>query len=84
MTATHSHKIETFTATAPSYWASYLINGDASGLEYPEIAQADAFLARQGGYVVSCEDYGFCTRHDAWWECPYAVDCQEYTFIARP
>jgi hypothetical protein len=29
---------------APSSWASYLINGDSSGLEAEEIARADAFV----------------------------------------
>ena len=32
-------KFETFSYTAPSCWASYLINGDASGLEDDKQAQ---------------------------------------------
>ena len=70
-------------ATAPSAWASYFINGDASGLEDEEQAQADAFLARLGwGAPVGCEDAGFMRRHDAFPECPLAADCQEYAFLA--
>lgn len=32
--------------TGPAAWASYLINGDASGLEDGEQAKADAWLSR--------------------------------------
>lgn len=32
----------------PSYWASYLVNGDASGLEIGEKAEIDAFLSKEG------------------------------------
>lgn len=41
---------------APAYWAPYLINGDASGMEDAEIAACDAWqekLACDGWYVVS-------------------------------
>jgi hypothetical protein len=36
--------INTFTFDAPACWASYYINGDASGLEPEEKALADDFL----------------------------------------
>jgi hypothetical protein len=55
-------KIEVTTATAPAYWAPYLVNGDASGLAYdsPEsLARAEqwvAKLASEGWYVVSTTD----------------------------
>lgn len=40
----------------PSAWASYLINGDASGLrDDAEIVQADEWVAWCGGRVVDCE-----------------------------
>lgn len=32
----------------PSYWASYLINGDASGLDGEEKAEIDAFMRKEG------------------------------------
>lgn len=34
--------------TGPACWASYFINGDASGLETGEQAKADAWMAREG------------------------------------
>ena len=36
--------------TAPSHWASYLINGDASGYDDAEIKAADEYFA--GWHVV--------------------------------
>lgn len=75
--------LEVLTATAPSHWASYLINGDDSGLEPEEKAAADAWIDRHQdwGMPVSCEDAGFMWRHDAYAECPLGADCQTYTFL---
>lgn len=74
----------TITATAPSHWASYLINGDASGLDDDEKNACDAWIAREGlGDPVDCSDAGFIRAHDAFREWPLASDCQEYTFIVR-
>lgn len=39
-----------------AFFASYLINGDASGLTASEIKEADAFMAFCDGPVVSVED----------------------------
>ena len=36
------------TITGPAHWASYLVDGDASGLTQVEIAQADAWCKREG------------------------------------
>ena len=65
---------ETRTVTGAAYWASYLINGDSSGLEPAEKALCDAWLARElepGEDVVSCDDesrfswsYGLYTGAD--------------------
>lgn len=45
------------TITGAACWASYLINGDASGIDAEEKAHADAWLAREGVlHVVDCED----------------------------
>ena len=66
---------------APSYWASYLINGDASGLEDDEQRACDAWLASEKlGTPVDCFDAGFCANHDAR---SYALpgDCQTYVFF---
>ncbi len=55
--------IETQTATGLAHWACYFINGDASGMEDADIAEADAWLAfhqpeetNRHASVVSCED----------------------------
>lgn len=70
--------------TAPSAWASYFINGDATSLEDDEIAQADAFLEWVNmEWPVSCDDAGFMHRHDAYEFCPFASDCQTYTFLKQ-
>lgn len=72
-------KHTTFSRTAPSHWASYLINGDASGLDSDDIADADAFQA-QYGTPIDCADAGFIHAHDAYHICPFGSDCQTYTF----
>jgi hypothetical protein len=41
---------------APQHWASYLINGDSSGLNDHEIALADRYF--EGFDVVNCADEG--------------------------
>lgn len=48
--------IETTTIKAPSHWASYFINGDASGLTDKEQAQADAWLAREQVEIIDVAD----------------------------
>lgn len=69
-------------ATAPSAWASYLINGDDSGLEDNDRAQCDAWIRDyMGGRLpVDCRDAGFMWHHDARPWCPFGADCQEYVF----
>lgn len=75
-------KRNTATGTAPSHWASYFINGDASGMTDDEIAQADRFAEWLGGDIVDCEDAGFMWAHDARRVCgALAADCQTYTAI---
>ena len=44
--------IRVTTATAPAYWASYLVNGDASGLDDHEKALADEWIANQAPWYV--------------------------------
>lgn len=49
--------IEISTAVGSAYWASYLINGDPSGLEDRDIALCDAWQERLAPfYVVSVAD----------------------------
>lgn len=75
--------MKTITGTAPSAWASYLINGDDSGIDSEDKAQADAWIQRmaRGAPPVDCEDAGFRWDHDARTECPLGADCQRYTFL---
>ncbi len=76
--------ISTVEITAPSHWASYLINDDASGLEDDEQAQCDAWIEAEGlGAPVDCKDAGFIHYHGARQFCPLASDCCTYTFIVR-
>jgi hypothetical protein len=51
-----------YLATGSAYWASYLINGDASGLSDEERAQADAWCERELGpndAVIDCGEPWF-------------------------
>lgn len=79
-------RFETLELAAPSYWASYLINGDASGLRNGEENDADSWLAEMaagwGPPVEVSEDSEFRWYHsaDAW---VGAADCAVYTFM-RP
>lgn len=68
------------TYTLPSYWASYLINGDASGLENGEEDEIDEWLlSKQPGYCVGVgDDHWFSRSNDAG---TLAGDVAEYTFI---
>ena len=76
-------KLEPITATAPSHWAPYLVNGDDSGMESYEAREADAFAAWLGGSIVSCEDAGFLRHHDAQQFGTLAADCQTYTALIK-
>ena len=78
-------KFRTETATAPAYWASYLINGDDSGIEDDERQAADDWIERLGfGCPVSCEpDSEFTVYHDAWNEYPFACETETYEFLIR-
>jgi hypothetical protein len=49
--------IKVATITAPAYWASYLVNGDSSGLDDHEEALADDWARNQEPwYVVGVTD----------------------------
>lgn len=72
---------KTTTYTLPVYWASYLVNGDASGLEPGEKTEIDAWLANEGG-IGSCvdvsEDSWFARSNDA---TTLGGDVATYTFL---
>ena len=82
--------MKTTTLTAPSHWASYLINGEQGDLHESELDRIISWLESQGMYdkrnqsgpiyPVSCEDAGFMWRHDAI-NFASASDCQTYTFL---
>ncbi len=68
-------RFETETYTAPAHWASYLINGDASGIDYyntptdrsgdRDIADADAFIEAVGlGAPVDVSEPEFMQHGD--------------------
>lgn len=71
--------METTTYTLPEFWASYLINGDVSGMEDEEQEEIDAFLKNENlGFCLSCSEYPeFTWRNDA---NNLGGNCLEYTF----
>jgi hypothetical protein len=72
-------RITTVTYSMPIYWASYLINGDASGIDDDDIAQADAAIADIGlGSPVDVGDSEFRHRGDYG---RLAGDYADYTFL---
>jgi hypothetical protein len=75
--------MRTLKLTAPSHWASYLIDLDQSGLDDTGLAAVDNWLAVNRLKVsdcVGCEDAGFVWSHAARRFAP-AADCQTYTFL---
>src|SRR6476469_5856452 len=89
---TKSYTFETISLLLPAYWACYLINGDSSYLDDPEIAQIEACLAREnvglcmGTSPGPADDLGygdddnFTAWHDARPEGVLPGNCVAYTF----
>ncbi len=75
-------KIQTAEYTLPTYWASYLVNGDASGLEDSEQAEIDRWLSdmEPGECVDMLDDSHFAHCNDA---SRMGGDVATYTFILR-
>lgn len=69
---------------APEVWASYLINGDASGLDDEEIALADAYF--DGLEVIDCAEEGrFTWSYDLYGDPRFkGGSVLEYTVIVHP
>lgn len=80
-TAKRGSHTKSLTYKAPAYWASYLINGDASGLEDNEKAACDAWLGNLPAQwcVSASEESEFIKYHDAS-QFADACDCLTYTF----
>jgi len=85
-------RFETETYIAPAHWASYLINGDASGLDYEntpgddqgnrEIRDADNFIASVGlGAPVDCSESEFMSH--GWDFGGLAGDYCTYSFLRQ-
>lgn len=73
--------MKSITYTLPAYWASYLINGDDSGLaDELERGKIDDFLRREGlSGPVSCSDESyFAWRNDAM---NLGCNVLDYTFL---
>lgn len=83
--------MKTETYTLPGFWASYLINGDATGFDYSDNGDADKNLAdawleshQELGACLNCSDNPEFTHwHDARPEV-LACDCLEFTFPVLP
>lgn len=78
--------MENQTHTLPAYWASYLINGDDSGISVEERRQADDYLTiNKLPAPVGCSDEEyFSHRNDATslgGEAGKSGDVLEFTFL---
>lgn len=70
------------TVVLPAYWATYLINGDASGLDDSEKAVCDMWLARNHDlYFVDCSEPYFARDNEA---THLAGDVCDYTALLPP
>lgn len=78
--------LEPATIQGSAHWASYLVNGDASGLTDSELAVCDAWLvqnALEHAPIVDCGEpyfswsYGLHTSADC-----QGGDLVEYTYLA--
>jgi hypothetical protein len=50
-------RIDIDTVEAPAHWATYLINGDASGMAEDDIRAADTWRKQlRGAYVTDCSE----------------------------
>lgn len=72
--------------TAPSHWASAIINRDYSGLTPEETGQLNTFMAREGVSFTDChgcEEAGFIWHHDAAPETGTGAQCHVFFFPIR-
>lgn len=72
--------MKALTYTLPAYWASYLINDDASGLEPGEQATVDAWLAKMSlPMPASCSEESHFSKHNDAGQ--LAGEVLDYTFL---
>lgn len=74
--------MNTQTLTAPSHWASAIVNHDYSGLEGGDAGALNTFLALNGlsfSDCLTCKPVGFQWHHDAA-DLTGGADCHAYTF----
>jgi len=73
--------LEIVTYILPSYWASYLLNGDESGIQSEDMYFCDEFLAKHNlPSPVSCSDESwFAHRNDS--NNRLAGDVLTYSFL---
>jgi hypothetical protein len=70
--------MKTQTFTLPAHWASYLINGDASGYTDEELHEIDEWMTTNSpGYGLDVGDVEFTWSGDDGW---LGADRAEYTF----
>lgn len=69
----------------PAHWASYLVNGDASGMDDDDVEQVDYVIAHlfpecSATCVNVDDDAGFVNFHDARVHGVLPCDCATFTF----
>lgn len=74
-----SLSIEILEYTLPDYLACYLINGDTNLLKKEEIAEIDAFIAKEEVCIVSMND----DSHFRWSNDLHSSGCNCSTYIAH-
>jgi hypothetical protein len=76
-----------YVATGAACWASYLINGDASGLNDNERSLADAWCERELGpndAIVDCGEPYFTSHYDLYTGAPYrGGDVVDYRVLSE-
>ena len=69
-------------AILPAHWASYLINGDASGLDDLDLLRINMVIKDMdiGLAIDAGDDQHFAKYHDAYLYGVLPCDCITYTF----
>jgi hypothetical protein len=75
-------KVDTY--SLPAYWASFLVNGDASGLDDVELGIIKKWMDVAGvkGACLSCSDEPEFRRYHSAYPEVLATDCLDFHFPA--